>query len=94
VKQIEVAAATVQGGNNKPYVKLLAVNNKRGVISASIEVDRENSAGVVRRDARLPFRMVSIWNRKPGGRLYADIRIGEIRAAQAGKAKAATSSWN
>jgi type III restriction enzyme len=30
VKQIEVAAATVQGGNNKPYVKLLAVSNKRG----------------------------------------------------------------
>lgn len=26
VKQIEVAAATVQGGNNKPYVKLLAVS--------------------------------------------------------------------
>ena len=51
VKQIEVAAATVQGGNNKPYVKLLAINNKRGVITASIEVDRENSAGVVRRDA-------------------------------------------
>ena len=50
VKQIEVAAATVQGGNNRPYVKLLAVSNKRGVISASVEVDRENSAGVVRRD--------------------------------------------
>jgi type III restriction enzyme len=30
VKQIEVAAATVQGGNNKPYVKLLAVSNKKG----------------------------------------------------------------
>ena len=43
VKQIEVAAATVQGGNNKPYVKLLAVNNKRGVISASIEVGTASS---------------------------------------------------
>lgn len=84
VKQIEVAAATVQGGNNKPYVKLLAVNNKRGVISASIEVDRENSAGVVRRDT---ITVQDGFDLEPetGRALYADIRIGEIRAGSGKK---------
>ncbi len=79
VKQIEVAAATVQGGNNKPYVKLLAVNNKRGVITASIEVDRENSAGVVRRDT-ITVQDGFDLEQETGRALYADIRIGEIRA--------------
>lgn len=84
VKQIEVAAATVQGGNNRPYVKLLAINNKRGVITASIEVDRENSAGVVRRDTitvQDGFDLEQETNRA----LYADIRIGEIRAGSGKK---------
>jgi type III restriction enzyme len=79
VKQIEVAAATVQGGNNKPYVKLLAVNNKRGVISASIEVDRENAAGMVRRDT-ITVQDGFDLEQETGRALYANIRIGEIRA--------------
>ncbi len=81
VKQIEVAAATVQGGNNKPYVKLLAVSNKRGVITASIEVDRENAAGVVRRDA-ITVQDGFDLEQETGRPLYADIRIGEIRTAK------------
>jgi type III restriction enzyme len=81
VKQIEVAAATVQGGNNKPYVKLLAVSNKRGVITASIEVDRENAAGVVRRDV-ITVQDGFDLEQETGRPLYADIRIGEIRTAK------------
>ncbi len=84
VKQIEVAAATVQGGGNKPYVKLLAVNNKRGVISASIEVDRENAAGVVRRDT-ITVQDGFDLGQETGRVLYADIRIGEIRAGSGKK---------
>ena len=84
VKQIEVAAATVQGGNNRPYVKLLAINNKRGVITASIEVDRENSAGVVRRDA-ITVQDGFDLEQETGRALYADIRIGEIRAGSGKK---------
>src|SRR6185312_3046205 len=34
VKQIEVASAEVEGGHNKPYVRLLSVHNKNGVITA------------------------------------------------------------
>lgn len=84
VKQIEVAAATVQGGNNKPYVKLLAVNNKRGVITASIEVDRENSAGVVRRDT-ITVQDGFDLEQETQRALYADIRVGEIRAGSGKK---------
>ncbi len=84
VKQIEVAAATVQGGNNKPYVKLLAINNKRGVITASIEVDRENSAGIVRRDA-ITVQDGFDLEQETGRALYTDIRIGEIRAGSGKK---------
>lgn len=81
VKQIEVAAATVQGGNNRPYVKLLGVSNKRGVVTASIEVDRENAAGAVRRD---PITVQDGFDLEPetARPLYADIRVGEIRTAK------------
>ena len=82
VKQIEVAAATVQGGNNKPYVKLLAVSNKKGVISASIEVDRENAAGAVRRDT-ITVQDGFDLEQETGRALYVNIRVGEIRTAKA-----------
>jgi type III restriction enzyme len=40
VKQIEVAsAATVEDAHNKPFVRLLSVANKRGTISAKVELD-------------------------------------------------------
>jgi type III restriction enzyme len=81
VKQIEVAAATVQGANNKAYVKLLSVSSKRGVISAVIEVDRENSAGVVRRDS-IPVQDGFDLEQETGRALYANVRIGEIRTAK------------
>lgn len=81
VKQIEVAAATVQGGNNKPYVKLLAVNNKKGLITASIEVDRENATGAVRREA-ITVQDGFDLEQETQRPLYADIRIGAIRIAK------------
>src|SRR5690606_27941016 len=48
VKQIEVAAATIQDAHNKPYVRLIAVTNRRGSISARVELDVETSSGVQR----------------------------------------------
>ena len=84
VKQIEVAAATVEGGNNKPYVKLLAVNQTKGTVSACIEVDRQNAAGKVRREQITVFDGLDL-ERETGRPLYANLRIGEIRAAKADK---------
>jgi len=51
VKQIEVASAGIEGGHNKPYVRLLGVSNRRGVITARIELDVETASGVRRREA-------------------------------------------
>src|SRR5690606_38471738 len=50
VKQIEIASATVDGAHNKPYVRLISVANKRGVISAKVELDVETASGVQRRE--------------------------------------------
>ena len=51
VKQIEVASATVEDAYNRPYVRLISTSNRRGVISAKIELDVE-VAGQVRRRER------------------------------------------
>jgi len=48
VKQIEVASLEVEGGYNKPYVKLLSTSNKRGVFSAKVELDMQRLTGVSR----------------------------------------------
>lgn len=82
VKQIEVAAATVQGGNNKPYVKLISVSNKKSGIFASIEVDRQNAAGAVRREV-ITVQDGFDLEQETGRPLYTNIRIGEIRTAKA-----------
>src|SRR5690606_33524144 len=38
VKQIEVAAATVEDAHNKAFVRLVSASNKRGSISAKVEL--------------------------------------------------------
>jgi type III restriction enzyme len=79
VKQIEVAAATVEGGHNKPYVKLLSVSNKRGIISAKVELDVQTATGVTRREVMVQdgdnLEMTT------GRAVYHDCRVGEIRVA-------------
>lgn len=77
VKQIEVASMTVDGAHNKPYVRLLAVNNKKGVITAKIELDVQGPTDVRRTEKTVQdgddLEQVS------GRVLYRDVRIGEIR---------------
>jgi type III restriction enzyme len=76
VKQIEVAAATVQGGNNKPFVRVLSVNNKRGVISAKLELDMETLAGVHRQEVMVQDS--DDLEQTTHRAMYADYRIGDI----------------
>lgn len=80
VKQIEVAAATVQGGNNRPYVRVVSVSNKRGVISAKVELDVESLTGVQRKEVVVQDGddLEQATNRA----IYADFRIGEIKAGR------------
>ena len=37
VKQIEVASLEIEGGHNKPYVKLISTHNRQGSITAKVE---------------------------------------------------------
>jgi type III restriction enzyme len=80
VKQIEVASATVESGHNRPYVRLLSVSNKRGLISARIEVDAESSRGVKRQE--LPVQDGDLLELLTSRAIYHDCRIGEIRVAK------------
>ncbi len=48
VKRIVVASVTSEGGHNHPYVKLLSVDNRKG-IKASVEIDVQQGSGVKRK---------------------------------------------
>ena len=80
VKQIEVAAATVEDAHNRPYVRLISTSNKRGVISAKVELDVE-TAGGVRRGVRTVQDGDDL-EQETGRAVYRDCRIGEIRVGR------------
>ena len=77
VKRIEVASATVVDAHNRPYVRLVWTSNRRGRISAKVELDMETAAGVRRRQVNIQDGddLEGI----TGRRLYRDCRAGEIR---------------
>mgnify|MGYP001451868952 FL=1 len=80
VKQIEVASATVEDAHNRPYVRLVSVSNKRGSISARVELDVETATGAQRRE-------VTVYDgddleQTTRRAIYRDCRIGEISVAK------------
>ena len=77
VKQIEVASATVEDAHNKPYVRLVSVINKRGAISARVELDVKTAGGVKRQEVTVQDG--DDLEQTARRALYADCRIGEIR---------------
>ena len=77
VKQIEVASATVEDAHNKPFVRLLSASNKRGFISAKVELDVQ-AAGAVRRQ-EMTVQDGDNLEQTTGRPIYADCRVGEIR---------------
>ena len=79
VKQIEVAAASVEGGHNKAYVRLLSVSNRRGVITAKVEVDAQTATGVHR--CEITVQDGDDLEMTTGRAVYHDCRVGEIRVA-------------
>ena len=80
VKQIEVASATVEDAHNRPYVRLISTSNKRGVISARVELDVE-VAGGVRRNATTVQDGDDL-EQATGRAVYRDCRIGEIQVGK------------
>ncbi|MGE3424969.1 MAG: type III restriction-modification system endonuclease [Dehalococcoidia bacterium] len=77
VKQIEVAAATIEDAHNKPYVRFLSAANRRGAITAKIEVDVTTGSGVRRKEVTVQDS--DDLQQTTGREVYADCRIGEIR---------------
>jgi type III restriction enzyme len=80
VKQIEVASATVEQGFNKPYVKLVGISNKRGVVTAMVELDVLGRAGSVQRK-EVPVQDGDDLEQTTGREIYANMRVGTLRAA-------------
>ena len=77
VKQIEVASATIEGASNKSFVRLVSVSNKRGAISAKVELDVDVANGVRRREVTVQDGDDLEQTTKRS--IYNDCRIGEIR---------------
>jgi len=78
VKQIEVAAAGVEGGHNKPYVRLISVSKPGKPFAAKLEVDIQGATGVVRESitARPGDDLQEITKREVyAGYLIEDIRV-------------------
>ena len=87
VKQIEVASATVEGAHNRPYVRLISTSNRRGTISARVELDVE-VAGKVRRQVKVVQDGYDL-EQTTGRAVYRDCRMGEIRVE-----RGAENSWS
>ena len=81
VKQIEVAAGTVEDSHNSPYVRLLSVRRQRNIITARVEVDVETPSGGVRR-TEMNVQDGDDLEQKTGRPVYRDHRIGEIQASR------------
>ena len=80
VKQIEVASATVLDAHNKPCVRLVSTSNRRGEISARIEIDVDGRSGVLRREVTVHDG--DDLEQTTRRAIYRDCRIGEIRVAK------------
>ncbi len=83
VKQIEVASATVEQGFNKPYVKLVSISNKRGVVTATVELDVLGRPGSVQRK-EVVVQDGDDLEQTTGREIYANMRVGTLRAATKG----------
>ena len=80
VKQIEVASATVEGAHNKPFVRLASVANRRGTISARVELDVATASGV--RRLEITVQDGDDLEQTAKRPIYADFRVGEINTAK------------
>lgn len=76
VKQIEVASASIQSTNNAPFVRLISVSNRRGVLNAKVELDVDTVGGVQRQEMTVQSNddLEQITRRA----IYHDCRIGEV----------------
>lgn len=79
VKQIEVAAATIEDAFNKPYVRLMEVSNKKG-ISAKVALHVQTATGA--KPQVLTVNDGDDLEQLAKRAVYADFRVGEINTAE------------
>ncbi len=77
VKQIEVASLEIEGGHNKPYVKLISTHNRQGTITAKVELDVASGKAVKRKILTVEDGddLEQLTNRA----IYENMQIGTIR---------------
>jgi type III restriction enzyme len=80
VKQIEVASLEVEGGHNKAYVRFVSASSAKGRVAARVEIDVLEGKQVRRKEVVVQDGddLEELTKRA----LYADCRIGEIRAGR------------
>ncbi len=76
VKQIEVASLEIDSGNNKPYVRLESTHNRKGSITAKIEIDVQRGKNIKREILTIEDGndLEQVTNRS----LYENMQIGTI----------------
>ncbi|MHA6183629.1 type III restriction-modification system endonuclease [Pseudomonas mohnii] len=76
VKQIEVASLQIEGGNNKPYIRLESTHNHKGSITAKIEIDVQRGQKISRETLTVEDGddLEQIANRP----IYENMQIGTI----------------
>ena len=79
VKQIEVASLDIQGGHNKPYVKLLSVGFEAKKPVAEVELDVQSKSGNIKRTAK-KVRVDDDLQQVTNNAMYANYVAGEFSA--------------
>ena len=77
VKQIEVASLEVEGGHNKAYIKLLSTSNKRGKITAKVELDIQRGNTVSREIVTIEPSEKDL-QQTTGRAVYAEYHVSNI----------------
>lgn len=83
VKQIEVAAATVEDGNNRPYVRFLKpVMRGKSVFGAEVELDVQTATGV--RRLHRTVQPLDNLEQTTGRAIYGGVVVGQEISAKKG----------
>ena len=77
VKQVEVAAATVESVHERAYIRFVAVEYRGAAVVARVELDVQHRAGL--RRCQVVVRDGDSLDRVTGLTVYRGFRIGEIR---------------
>ena len=81
VKQIEVADFKVEDGNNRAYIKLVSVDNKKSPITAKVEIDVMKGGKVSRRKITLK-QGDDLFERSGGRDIYSGYIVNDIYCAE------------